>query len=290
MTVTDNGTNPTYRIPDLPVSSADVDSNGVHAHLDVVYRASAANVEGYNQFLCFRNTRDTHWVRLTSEPSYWKLDEASDVPDWIVSKYGDDYRGCYLTAVTNFTIQSVVTTKIDWEAERAARTEPEAEGTVDIAVVLRDAQAEIERLTEDKRTLTAETVRLTQQIGSQTNEIATLRTRVQSLTGEVHRAHQALEDRNEAIRDALIEEGERRNWCEELDEFLEANGFEPRTRDYDVEVSFTFTLSTTVTARNADDAQEQVDNEINTRVRVDPFGTGGDYVDLDYTIEGAETA
>jgi hypothetical protein len=72
------------------------------------------------------------------------------------------------------------------------------------------------------------------------------------------RAQLALDAYKDRVREALIEEGERRDWCEELDEFLESLDLEPRSRSYDVSltVSISVPVILSVTASNDEEAAD----------------------------------
>lgn len=65
------------------------------------------------------------------------------------------------------------------------------------------------------------------------------------LLTRVLKAEAALVEFKTSIRQALIDEGTSRDWCGELDEFLEANDLEPRARakNYDVSVTLSFLMT-----------------------------------------------
>lgn len=98
----------------------------------------------------------------------------------------------------------------------------------------------------------------------------------------------------EGIREALITEGERRDWCDELDDFLSDNGFEPRVTKKNYEVTLTVEFQTTVLIEEADDEDDAIERakaDFNGYATLDPFQTLNPQdmsVSLDITDESAE--
>lgn len=86
---------------------------------------------------------------------------------------------------------------------------------------------------------------------------------------EINRQIESLRQRYardiEVIGEALLEEAENRDWCNEYDEFVEGVnsrlGMElpEREREFNVEVEATYSLTVPVTARNADEARERAE-------------------------------
>jgi hypothetical protein len=106
------------------------------------------------------------------------------------------------------------------------------------------------------------------------------------------RGEQNLAAYKDTIRDALIAEGERREWCDELDEFLSDNGFEPRVVNKDYEVTLTVQFEVTVRIEGATDedtAIEQAENDINGSMTLDPFSTlSPTYGSVDLEVTNSE--
>jgi hypothetical protein len=110
---------------------------------------------------------------------------------------------------------------------------------------------------------------LTAQRDTARAEVASLRETVGNLITERDRATSATrfaEDHLERVRLALIAEGERRDWCGELDDFLLANDLAPRERTEEVTLTVTLTVQVTtvqeVTWTGGDTEREQAVEEV----------------------------
>jgi hypothetical protein len=95
------------------------------------------------------------------------------------------------------------------------------------------------------------------------------------------------------IGEALIEEANNRGWCDDYDKFVGSlNGrlsitLEERSHDYEVTATFIVTVSTTISARDEDDANDQAGDmdlsSFNCSIR-------GDYDDIEYSNHEIELA
>jgi hypothetical protein len=95
------------------------------------------------------------------------------------------------------------------------------------------------------------------------------------------------------ISDALIAEADSRGWCDDYDKFVGGlNGrlvvsLEEREHEYEVSATFLLKVSTTIKARNIDDANDQAADldlgDYNCSVR-------GDYDDIEYQDHDIEEA
>ena len=87
------------------------------------------------------------------------------------------------------------------------------------------------------------------------------------------------------IGEALIAEADSRGWCDDYDKFVDGLNsklniaLETRDQEYEVSATFLLKVSTTITARNIDDANEQAAEldlgDYNCSIR-------GDYDDIEY--------
>lgn len=101
---------------------------------------------------------------------------------------------------------------------------------------------------------------------------------------EINKAHRAIE----IIGERLIQEAERRGWCDEFDSIIDDVNAElpgsfalpTREREYEVEIeveaTVTFTHTVTVTARNEDEARDNVEYDLNAYF--DPDDAASDHV------------
>jgi hypothetical protein len=81
-----------------------------------------------------------------------------------------------------------------------------------------------------------------------------------------------LAEYKDRIRAALIAEGERREWCDQLDEFLRDNGFEPRQRTRRVTLTVQFQVEVDINdADDDDDAIAKAENDLRGYMTLDPF-------------------
>jgi len=118
------------------------------------------------------------------------------------------------------------------------------------------------------------------------------------LRERAERAERELEAFRTKVRDRVIEEAERRGWCNETDTWLESIGLEPREpeeQDYTVFVSATFSVGATVTvsAANEDNAADLVDTGMVLEALADRLGVRqGDLRDFDpdWEIDSVELA
>lgn len=95
------------------------------------------------------------------------------------------------------------------------------------------------------------------------------------------------------IGEALIEEADARGWCDDYDKFVgKLNSklsitLEERAHDYEVTATFIVTVSTTISARDEDDANDQAGDmdlsSFNCSIR-------GDYDDIEYSNHEVELA
>ena len=95
------------------------------------------------------------------------------------------------------------------------------------------------------------------------------------------------------IGDALIEEANDRDWCDLYDAFVGklnsklSIALEERSHDYEVTATFIITVSTTISARDEDDANDQAGDmdlsSFNCSIR-------GDYDDIEYSNHEIEPA
>lgn len=95
------------------------------------------------------------------------------------------------------------------------------------------------------------------------------------------------------IGEALIEEADNRGWCDDYDKFVNSLnsrlsvGLEERNHDYEVTATFIVTVSTTINARDEDDANDQAGDmdlsSFNCSIR-------GDYDDIEYSNHEVEPA
>lgn len=119
-----------------------------------------------------------------------------------------------------------------------------------------------------------------------------------SLRERVERAERELEAFRTKVRDAVIEEAERRGWCNETDDWLVSIGLEPREpreQDYYVHVSVSFRAGTTVTvpATEADLAADLVDTSMVIDSIAGQLGIPARYLhdlDPDWEIDDVELA
>lgn len=95
------------------------------------------------------------------------------------------------------------------------------------------------------------------------------------------------------ISEALMAEAETRGWCDDYDKFVSGlNGrliysLEEREQEYEVSATFLLKVSTTIKARNIDDANDQAADldlgDYNCSIR-------GDYDDIEYQDHEIEEA
>ena len=95
------------------------------------------------------------------------------------------------------------------------------------------------------------------------------------------------------IGEALIEEADNRGWCDDYDKFVNSLNsrlsvsLEERNHDYEVTATFIVTVSTTINARDEDDANDQAGDmdlsSFNCSIR-------GDYDDIEYSNHEVEPA
>ena len=95
------------------------------------------------------------------------------------------------------------------------------------------------------------------------------------------------------ISEALIAEADARGWCDDYDKFVSAlNGrlifsLEEREHEYEVSATYLLKVSTTIKARNIDDANDQAADldlgDYNCSIR-------GDYDDIEYQDHEIEEA
>ena len=95
------------------------------------------------------------------------------------------------------------------------------------------------------------------------------------------------------IGEALIAEAESREWCDDYDKFVGSLNsrlsitLEERSHDYEVTATFIVTVSTTISARDEDDANDQAGDmdlsSFNCSIR-------GDYDDIEYSNHEVEPA
>lgn len=125
-------------------------------------------------------------------------------------------------------------------------------------------------------------------------DVDALKLAVAALTAEKERLEREVEWSNNRARtyatdfhtvgEALMQEAENRNWCDEYDQFVETvNGqtslldLPVREREYEITVTGTAILSwshnITVTARSVDDAIEMVENDPSTFFDIDEAAT-----------------
>jgi len=74
----------------------------------------------------------------------------------------------------------------------------------------------------------------------------------------------------ERIGTALLEEAERRGWCDDYDKFVEelnqylSKELEVRTRDYDIEVEYNVTVRRTINGKSYEDARDELKESVET--------------------------
>ena len=95
------------------------------------------------------------------------------------------------------------------------------------------------------------------------------------------------------IGEALIAEADSRGWCDDYDKFVSGLNsrlvvsLEERSQDYEVTATFIVTVSTTISARDEDDANDQAGDmdlgSFNCSIR-------GDYDDIEYSNHEVELA
>jgi hypothetical protein len=95
------------------------------------------------------------------------------------------------------------------------------------------------------------------------------------------------------ISEALIEEADARGWCDDYDKFVEklnsklTVALETREQEYEVSATYILKVSTKITARNIDDANERAADldlgDYNCSIR-------GDYDDIEYQDHEIEEA
>jgi hypothetical protein len=95
------------------------------------------------------------------------------------------------------------------------------------------------------------------------------------------------------ISEALIEEADARGWCSDYDKFVEklnsrlTVALETREREYEVSATYILKVSTKITARDIDDANDQAGeldlSDYNCSIR-------GDYDDIEYQDHDIEEA
>jgi hypothetical protein len=95
------------------------------------------------------------------------------------------------------------------------------------------------------------------------------------------------------ISEALIEEANTRGWCDDYDKFVEklnsrlTVALETREREYEVSATYILKVSTKITARNIDDANDQAGeldlDDYNCSIR-------GDYDDIEFNDLDIEEA
>jgi hypothetical protein len=96
-------------------------------------------------------------------------------------------------------------------------------------------------------------------------------------------AERELAEFKERVRERMIEEAERRDWCSEFDAILAEFGLRGRTRNWDVTLTITGSVTMTLLARDEDHAQQLAENALAS------YGSIGNYelsVD-DVSCEGA---
>jgi len=95
------------------------------------------------------------------------------------------------------------------------------------------------------------------------------------------------------ISDALIEEANERDWCDMYDKFVSRLNsqlivdLEEREREYEVQATFIITVSTTIKARDEDDANDQAGD-----MDLSSFDVSirGSYDDIEYSNHEVELA
>lgn len=95
------------------------------------------------------------------------------------------------------------------------------------------------------------------------------------------------------ISEALMAEADARGWCDDYDKFVDGLnnrlvvGLEQREHEYEVSATFLLKVSTTIKARNIDDANDQAGDldlgDYNCSIR-------GDYDDIEYQDHEIEEA
>ena len=95
------------------------------------------------------------------------------------------------------------------------------------------------------------------------------------------------------LKDALIEEANERDWCDMYDKFVSRLNsqlivnLEEREREYEVQATFIITVSTTIKARDEDDANDQAGD-----MDLSSFDVSirGSYDDIEYSNHEVELA
>ncbi|MCT7372986.1 hypothetical protein [Mycolicibacterium llatzerense] len=85
--------------------------------------------------------------------------------------------------------------------------------------------------------------------------------RAEKAAAESHRALTKHKDRLEAIVDAAHEYADHNDLCSRFDEFMEANGLRPRSRDYDITVDVHLRIVVEQSGYDADAANENVTDD-----------------------------
>jgi hypothetical protein len=85
----------------------------------------------------------------------------------------------------------------------------------------------------------------------------TLRASLYERTEELRALRQRFEEFQTEVRDTAIRYAQAHNWCEVVDRALKEMGLEARTEQYEVTITVTGTIRTTVEATHEDDAAAQ---------------------------------
>lgn len=102
------------------------------------------------------------------------------------------------------------------------------------------------------------------------------------------RAERDLQAFRDKVRERLIDEAERRDWCSEADDWLESLGLERRSNDQRATVAVTISLTVYVDKDVPGDICESIDYDDVRRALVDEHGSQMQYVDFDYSVEDCE--
>lgn len=85
---------------------------------------------------------------------------------------------------------------------------------------------------------------------------------------------------------AAHDEADSRNLCDDFDDFMEAIGLPRRSRNYRVYLTVSIPVHVTVEARDAEDAESEVDHDDVTRAVAEAARWNSS--DIDWSVEGSE--
>lgn len=118
-------------------------------------------------------------------------------------------------------------------------------------------------LEEQMTQLREDLVTITQRERQGVTRTIELEGRVAQLTRTMEQEKNNFEAWKRRATEIAHEFADRHNLCSVFDDVMEEIGLEPRTREWDVNISVTLTVRTRVTARNAEEARE---NEIDAQL------------------------